>query len=204
MMRKPVHEPDPRLLVLSADAFNHTVAPQAQINRIPPTRIYGDGRVVFIDPLRGNAEIFEGQLDADAISHLLEVLETKGFFGFAELYPAGPGMVGVGARVITAVRRGEPEKRVTCFFGAPSAPRAFDACYEALLYPHVRPAGATSYRRKPITPAELAQGWYGGLEYQKKLDTPMDWIWIDAGRSSKWCKRPALVPSIHRVAVAQP
>lgn len=196
MTHKDVYEPDPKLLVLSADAFNHTVAPHAQINDIPPTRIYGDGRTVFVDPLKGDSEIFEGHLGAKTIAHLFEVLEGKGFFGFKDLYPAAPGMVGVGAHVVTAVRRGHPEHRVTCFSGSPSAPRTFDDCFEALLYPHIHPSSVKSYVRKPITPAELAQGWYWGFEYQKKLETPTDWVWIEAGKSSKWCK-----PLVHGVTL---
>jgi hypothetical protein len=189
MMHK-VYEPDPKLLVLSADSFNHTVPPHSQINRVPPTKIYGDGRTVFVDPAKGDSEIFQGQLDAKRMSHLFELLQAKGFFDFEDIYPAKLGMVGVGARVITAVRRGHPEKRVTCFSSSPSAPPAFQDCFEALLYPHIHPSDVMSYVREPITAKEIEQGWYWGFEYQKKLDTPAGWVWIEAGKSSKWCKPP--------------
>jgi hypothetical protein len=42
----------------------------------------------------------------------------------------------------------------------------------------------------PITPQELEQGWYWGMKDQKKPGTPDDWIWVEAGRSSKWIKPP--------------
>ncbi|HEX7841426.1 MAG TPA: hypothetical protein VF469_28330 [Kofleriaceae bacterium] len=194
-MTHKLYDPNPKLLVLSADSFNHTVAPHSQVNHVPWTRIYGDGRTVFVDPAKGDSEIFQGHLDAKQISHLFERLQAKGFFGFEDVYWT-PGMVGVGARAITAVRRGQPEKRVTCYTNAPSAPPAFHDCFEALLYPHIHPSDVKSYVREHMSRTELAQGWYWGFEYQKKLDTPADWVWIEAGKSSKWCK-----PPVHSVSL---
>jgi hypothetical protein len=37
-----------------------------------------------------------------------------------------------------------------------------------------------------ITPEELKQGWYSGLNSQKKLNTPSTWIWNENGKDSKW------------------
>jgi hypothetical protein len=184
-MTHRVYEPDAKLLVLSADAVNHTVSPAAQVNHVFRTKIYGDGRVVFADPAKGDAEIFEGRLDAKQISHLFELLQARGFFGFADHY-FEPVMGGT-TLVITAARRDKPVKSVSCY-GPQSAPLGFSDCFEALLYPHVHPTGVKSYVREPIRPTELHQGWYWGDEYQKKLDTPIDWVWIEAGRSSKWRK----------------
>jgi hypothetical protein len=142
--------------------------------------------VVFAEPAKGDAEIFEGQLDAKQISHIFELLEARGFFGFADHY--FKPVLGGTTTLITATRRGKPTRCVSCY--GPSAPEGFAECFEALVYPHFRPTGVTSYVREPITRKELDQGWYWGFEYQKKLDTPIDWVWIDAGRSSKW-SRPA-------------
>ena len=65
------------------------------------------------------------------------------------------------------------------------------------MYPNIHQIRVQSYVREPITRTDLGQGWYWGDEYQKKLDTPMDWVWIEAGKSSKWCKpRHTLSPSI--------
>ena len=33
---------------------------------------------------------------------------------------------------------------------------------------------------------DLRQGWYWGQKDQKKANTPADWIYTDAGRSSCW------------------
>lgn len=188
-MTRKIYEQNAKLLVLSADSFNHSVNPSSQINHVAPTKIYGDGRVVFVDPVKGDSVIFEGHLDVKAISHLFDLLQAKGFFGFKDVYWT-PGVVGATGLVITAARRGHPEKRVTCFSGTPSAPPAFQRCFEALQYPHIQPSNVKSYVREHIAPTEIDQGWYWGFEYQKKLDTPADWVWIDAGRSSKWCKPP--------------
>ena len=191
-MTHRVYEPDGKLLVLSADAFNSTVSPAAQADHVFRTRIYGDGRVVFADPAKGDAEIFEGKLDAKQISHLFELLQARGFFGFADHYFVP--VVGGSTTVITAARRGKPVKTVSCY--GPSAPIGFAECFEALVYPHIHPTDVNSYVREPITAKDLEQGWYHAFEYQKKLGTPIDWGWIDAGRSSKWCK-----PVAHTVAL---
>lgn len=37
-----------------------------------------------------------------------------------------------------------------------------------------------------ITEGDLEQDWYWGSETQKKPGTPDNWIWVEAGRSSKW------------------
>jgi len=148
----PIYEPNAKLLVLSADSFNHSLPPGSQINHVPWTKIYGDGRVVFVDRDKGDSEISQGHLDAKQISHLFELLQAKGFFGFADGYPAKPGFVGVGADAITAVRRGQPEKQVTCCHGAPLAPRTFQDCFKALLYPQIQPSDVKSYIREPMIP----------------------------------------------------
>jgi len=40
-----------------------------------------------------------------------------------------------------------------------------------------------------INNAELTQGSYLGFPNQKKLNTPPDWVWLEAGRQSAW-QRP--------------
>ena len=37
-----------------------------------------------------------------------------------------------------------------------------------------------------IDPEELKQGWYFGLNSEKKLDTPESWVWKEDGRKSMW------------------
>lgn len=58
---KTIYEPNAKLLVLSADSFNHSLPPASQLNHVPWTRIYGDGRVVFVDRDKGDAEIEAGR-----------------------------------------------------------------------------------------------------------------------------------------------
>jgi|GEM_PF-1960801 len=41
-----------------------------------------------------------------------------------------------------------------------------------------------------ITPNELRQGWYKGLSNEKKLNTPLSWIWSDNGKDSRWQNPP--------------
>src|SRR5581483_1270151 len=56
------YEANGKVLVLSADVLTHTVSPDVQIDHVTRTKIYGDGRVVFIDPAKGDDQIFEGKL----------------------------------------------------------------------------------------------------------------------------------------------
>ena len=43
-----------------------------------------------------------------------------------------------------------------------------------------------------ISPDELRQGWYTGLATEKKLNTPLSWVWMDNGKESRWQNpRPA-------------
>lgn len=37
-----------------------------------------------------------------------------------------------------------------------------------------------------ISRDELSQGQYTGLPNQKKLNTPLNWVWIDNGKNSRW------------------
>lgn len=37
-----------------------------------------------------------------------------------------------------------------------------------------------------IAPDELMAGWYLGLPNEKKLDTPLNWIWVEKGKDSRW------------------
>lgn len=189
-MPKREYDAQPGVLVLSADLVPGLVAPGALVNHVTYTKIYGDGRVVFIDPAIGSGEIHEGQLDGKAIAKLFATLRANEFWSFSETYfKAGP--TDLPTNMITAARRGEPEKRVSCYGGVLSAPPGFMACYQELLYPQIQPSNVMSYERRPISEQELAEGHYYGFEYQKKLNTPRDWVWVEAGRSSSW-RRPEL------------
>lgn len=37
-----------------------------------------------------------------------------------------------------------------------------------------------------ITQSDLSQGWYWAMQNQKKPNTPANWVFTDAGRSSCW------------------
>lgn len=180
-------EAKPGLLVLSADRGGGLVAPGFFINHVALTRIYGDGKVVFIDPSVGSGEIREGHLPEATLCELFARMEQQGFFGFHPSY-SGPG-ADMPTWVLTAHRRGEHEKQVGCYGGELSAPPGFMECFQRLIYPQLQPTDVMRYMRQPITEAELTAGWYYGFEYQKKLNTPADWTWVDAGRSSQW-RRP--------------
>ena len=187
-----LYDTNPGVLVLSADLAGGFMSPQAMINHVTLTRIYGDGKVVFVDPAKGSTEICEGHLDTRQITQLFELLQGKGFFGFAESYfESGP--TDMPTYIVTATRWGEHEKRVGCYGGPVSAPPGFMDCYQALRYPQIHPSSVQTYVRQPITDHDLAAGFYYGFEYQKKLNTPQDWVWIEAGRSSQW-RRPEAQP----------
>ena len=182
-----LYDADAHTVVLSADHLSGFVAPQVLINHITQTKIYGDGRVVFLDPAVGSSKIFEGKLEPKQLEQLFTLLKHKGFWGFAESY-AVSGPADMPTSVITAKAHDRPEKRVNCYAGALSAPPGFIDCFQALSYPALKPSSVSSYQRVSISQAELDAGWYWGFEYQKRLNTPASWVWTEAGRSSKWHK----------------
>jgi hypothetical protein len=190
-----LYDTDEKMMVLSADRIGGLVAPQVLINHVTQTKIYGDGRVVFINPAVGSGEIHEGKLDRKQIEKLFKLLKQKGFWSFQESYFVS-GPTDMPTSVITAKLHAQPEKRVGCYGGALSAPPGFMDCFEALSYPQLQPTNVHTYVRAPISQAELDAGWYWGFEYQKKLDTPRDWIWTEAGRSSKWHKPAPAKPDV--------
>lgn len=187
-----MYEPKRDLLVLSADTVGGFVAPGVLVNHVPLTRIYGDGKVVFIDPAVGSGVIHEGTLSAVDINELFHFLSAKGFWKLSDSYSVH-GPTDMPSSVLTAKAFGRPEKRVSCYGGVLSAPPGFMECFERLVAPQLQPADVKTYTRQPITQAELDAGWYYGFEYQKKLNTPRSWVWIDAGRSSRWRQPEALV-----------
>lgn len=181
------------VLALSADTVGSGLPPAAVINHVPTTRIYGDGKVVFVDPSAAKSEIREGTLSSEQIGHLFQLLRDKGFFGFASSYQSAlvPGM---STRFISARSTCGPVKQVSCTGREVSPPpkfaKSFAECFQALLYPQLQPSDVHTYVRQPITDSELDAGWYYGFEYQKKLNTPGDWVWVDAGKTSQW-RKPA-------------
>lgn len=182
-----LYDTDAKTVVLTADRAGGFVAPSVLLNHITQTKIYGDGRVVFLNPVVGSGVIHEGMLDRKQLDALFTLLKQKGFWSFSESYTIhGPS--DMPTSVITARLHGQPEKRVGCYGGALSAPPGFMDCFEALSYPQLAPSDDKEYVRQPIRQADLETGWYWGFEYQKKLDTPQDWVWSEAGRSSKWHK----------------
>jgi len=150
-----LYDADAHTVVLSADHLSGFVAPQVLINHITQTKIYGDGRVVFLDPTLGSGKIFEGKLERKQLEQLFTLLKHKGFWGFAESY-AVSGPADMPTSVITAKAHDRPEKRVNCYAGALSAPPGFIDCFQALSYPALKPSSVSSYQRVSISQAELA------------------------------------------------
>jgi hypothetical protein len=37
-----------------------------------------------------------------------------------------------------------------------------------------------------VTPSDLKRGWYYGLPNEKRLDTPVNWVWMEGGQKSRW------------------
>lgn len=176
------------VLVLSADVSGGFVPPNVTINHITYTKIYGDGKVVFVDPAKGSvsSEICEGRLSSAEIIELLRTLQKNGFWGLKPYYKGDNVPTDMPSYSVTAKLKGQPEKEVGAYAGGNSAPPAFMDCYHHLVVPALKPSDVRVYVREEITAKDLEQGWYYGYEYQKKLNTPRDWRWVDAGRSSAW------------------
>lgn len=39
---------------------------------------------------------------------------------------------------------------------------------------------------------ELRKGWYFGLPNERKLNTPLSWVWVENGKESKWQNKPPI------------
>lgn len=37
-----------------------------------------------------------------------------------------------------------------------------------------------------ITSSDMKRGWYYGLPNEKRLDTPVNWVWTEGGQKSRW------------------
>ncbi len=37
-----------------------------------------------------------------------------------------------------------------------------------------------------ISDEELKQGWYLGMDYEKKLNTPLNWVWVTGYGEARW------------------
>lgn len=173
------------LVVLSADIEGGYVPREVRLNHVTRTTIYGDGKVVFVDPSQGDREICEGHLSATEIAGLFNELDQRGFFALQHSY-FKPGPTDMATWTITAQRCEQPPMQVASYGGSVSAPPEFMECFEWLTYPKLSPIGVHRYTRQPISEFDLHAGWYYGFEYQKKLNTPQDWVWQDAGKSSRW------------------
>lgn len=68
------------------------------------------------------------------------------------------------------------------FYGLSSSDfNEFKTLFELLLSTFKFTDDLTSFSSKDLT-----QGWYWGFENQKKINTPTDWVFTEAGKSSCW------------------
>lgn len=168
-------------LVLSADMNGGFVPYSYHVNHIVHTKIYGDGTVIFVDPAQGLGEIRAGTLTEPEIVALLKQASENGFWGWQQSYRAQMAPTDLPSARITVKLTGGREKAVSSYGGAFSAPTGYMEVYHALHFPALQPQGVATYLRGTITQAELNQGWYFGAEYEKKLDTPLNWVWNHQG-----------------------
>lgn len=171
-------------LVIEIDRFGGLIPPQIAQNHIVKTRIYGDGKVVYVES--GSDPIYQGQLSELEIMGLLTYIRDQGYWQMSDtLYTTPMAPTDMPTSHVSVNLRGGTSKRVSVYWGPPAG---FTEIYTRLSAPQLQPTGVLTYQRQTITQAELSQGWYYGMEYQKKLDTPTGWTWVDAGRSSRWTR----------------
>jgi hypothetical protein len=177
----------PGQLVLRTAIRNGSIGPAAR-DWVDTVRIYGDGKVVFAPGSNptGNREIRQGWLSEAEIVALLLFVKEKGFWGFQSSYrPSGPAIAGAPTEIIEVRLQGRTHTS-QAYAPALSAPSEFREVFAQTSHPALRARNVVSYVRQPIDPGELAQGYYGGEEYQKKLGTPDNWFWENGSQGPRW------------------
>jgi hypothetical protein len=56
------------------------------LNYIPHTRVYGDGRIIWVTDLEGPRTVMQGKLDEERMTSLLWGIKGKGFFEWKAMY----------------------------------------------------------------------------------------------------------------------
>jgi hypothetical protein len=89
---KPPAEYDPAPSALILEALHNNGFPSGvfedgyTLNYIPHARIWGDGRILWVGNLEGPRMVWQGQLDAEQMTSLLQGIIDKGFFGWKGVY----------------------------------------------------------------------------------------------------------------------
>lgn len=170
----------PDSLVIEADTYSGWVPWSVVVNHIVRTKIYGDGKVVHLHG--GYDVIYQGYLTTKEITQLLLFAQVKGFWEMERRYDEPGGPTDLPSSFIT-INLLDKQKTVSVGWGGPVE---FGEIYKEFTYPEMCPSEEFEYVREEITQDDLDRGWYYGQEYQEKWNTPMDWVWIDAGADSIW------------------
>jgi hypothetical protein len=135
----------PEALIVSATNCCGFVPEFVKLNYIPEAQIWGDGRIVWVQPGADNTRnVLEGKLGEDQLTALLQRAVADGFFGWEELYtsPAAPSDLPTRCVYVQL----EIASRKVCEYYE-GAPQAFQDLYADLA----SGAGATG---QPYAPEE--------------------------------------------------
>lgn len=177
---------DPAQVVLSADMRSGYVSYQSQVNHVVHTTVYGDGKVVFTATDTEDTVIHQGYLAQNDMVALLKHVAADGFWGWDSFYASSINVIAdAGLSEIVCNLYSHGAKAVTVHGSTINVgPAGFAKLFDQLHYPNMAPEQVVSYTREQISTADLVQGFYAGEAYQKKLDTPMEWIWA-AGQNGQ-------------------
>ena len=144
---KPKAEWDtsPEALTVEASVTGGLAPTNFTENYIPDARLWGDGRLVWVEQTSGGRRVLEAHLTTQEMTDLINSFASKGFFGLKDFYEPKV-MVMDGANTTLTVNLSSLSKSVTISTGA-DAPKAFSELFALVS----GGAGATGADFTPTT-----------------------------------------------------
>jgi hypothetical protein len=112
-------DPASDALIIEAYFAGGLVPQNMALNALPAARVYGDGRIVWVEVTRGLRTVYEGTLTREQMTALLTRISDAGFFGWKSLYGPVNEVMDAGTTVL-AVNLTSGRTQVAEYFeGAP-------------------------------------------------------------------------------------
>jgi len=180
-------DPDPEALIVEIDTFGGPVPQPQALNHIPDARIWGDGRIVWVERQKDASRVVrQGQLSKQELTQLARFVVEEGFFDWHEHYQPDNPPPDMPTSHIT-VNLADQSQTVSQYFGG--APAGFWRIYDRIQT--LVPDG------EPLAPQ---RGWLRAWPHETDLpdDEMLPWP-TDAGftlseatDAGRWIKAPIL------------
>jgi hypothetical protein len=110
----------PDALIIETYVAGGLVPINYQKNYIPEARVWGDGRILWVESSGGTRRVLEGHLSEDELRALLQKISEAGFFGWDDFYQPREMVYDAGTTTLT-VNLLDTHKSVSEYFqGAPA------------------------------------------------------------------------------------